>query len=248
MMSLATVSTGKLIRQQFIYKCYAVADLWRSLVVIQLIAVLFSVLGTGGMSTSDDMFSLRISTFSNDTVFMFTIFWLVIISALITTKNYRYEDFSYVTTRNISQASNAILLLAIVLLSSLFIVMSNYVIYLAILIFRDTSFYPGMASVGTPGEMLLSLGAVFGYAIVAAAGGYFIGVLIQLSKVFIAVIPVVLFGPAMMGTSLALYEFFYEFYAQEASLTLFLVKMLITAAILYLAGVSILNRREVREL
>ncbi|WP_404407443.1 hypothetical protein [Jeotgalibacillus malaysiensis] len=47
-MSLATVSTGDVIRQQVIYKWYSYTDLLRSLVLLQVIAIVFSALGTGG--------------------------------------------------------------------------------------------------------------------------------------------------------------------------------------------------------
>ncbi|MBM7579561.1 hypothetical protein [Jeotgalibacillus terrae] len=246
-MSLATVSTGNLIRQQIIYKCYAMADLWRSLVVIQLIAIFFSAIGSGGMSTSDDMFSLSISSFSNDAVFMFTVFWILVSSALITSKGYRYEDFSYVTTRMISQVSNGILLLITVLTASLFTVMSNYVIYMAVYLFRDIEFYPGLASVGAPGELLLTFLAMTGYLLLASAVGYFFGVLIQISKYFIAIVPIMIFGPTMVRP-LFIYEFGYDFYAQEPSVFLFLVKTIGTALVLYVCGVALMNRKEVREI
>ncbi|MFB1082893.1 hypothetical protein [Jeotgalibacillus sp. JSM ZJ347] len=245
-MSLATVSTGNIIRQQVIYKCYAMADLWRSLVVIQLIAIFFSALGSGGMGTSDDIFSLSVSTFSNDIVFFFTVFWMLVASALITSKSYRYEDFSYVTTRLISQVSNGILLLVTVLTASLFTILSNYVIYLSIFLFRNDEFYPGLATVGAPGELLLTFSAMFGYLLIASAVGYFFGVLIQFSKFFIAIIPLVLFGPTMVR-SLFIFEFGYYFYAQESSIILFMTKTIITALLLYAASILVMNRKEVRE-
>ncbi|TFE02067.1 hypothetical protein [Jeotgalibacillus salarius] len=246
-MSLATVSTGDVIRQQVIYKCYAMADLWRSLVVIQLIAIIFSALGSGGMGTSDDMFSLDVTTFSTDTVFLFTVFWLIVTSALITSKSYRFEDFSYVTTRGISQASNGILLLLTVFTATVFTIMSSYVIFMTILVFDKGDFYPGLASVGTPGEVYLSFLAIFGYLLVAAGAGYFFGILIQISKLFIGIIPVILFGPLFVRSYL-IYEFGYQFYALETSITLFMIKAIGTALVLYGAGSLILNKKEVREI
>lgn len=245
-MSLAAVSTGDVIRQQVIYKWYSYTDLLRSLIFLQVIAIIFSAIGTGGMGTSDDMFSLEVTTYSTNLVFAFTVFWLLITPAMITSKNYLYEDFSYVTTRFVTQISNAILLIAVVLIATTFTVMSSYLIYLIMALVNPAQYFPGLSTVGSPGELFVGGAGMFGYYLIAVAIGYLFGTLIKISKLFFVLIPILLVVPDLLEAYF-LYEFLNMFYVQESSILLFLIKAVITALAAYSVAILILNKREVRE-
>ncbi|AJD90037.1 hypothetical protein JMA_07200 [Jeotgalibacillus malaysiensis] len=245
-MSLATVSTGDVIRQQVIYKWYSFTELLRSLVFMQVIAIIFSAIGTGGMGTSDDMFSLEVTTYSANIVFAFTLFWLLVTPAMITSKNYMYEDFSYVTTRLITQISNAIFFVAVTLIATVFTVLSSYLIYLIMSLTRPAQYFPGLSTVGSPGELFIAGAGIFGYYLIAVAIGYLFGALLKISKLFFVLIPMVLFVPGLLDAYF-FYEFLNMFYVQESSLLLFLFKAVLTALAGYGAAVLILNKREVRE-
>ncbi|MDZ5713258.1 hypothetical protein [Jeotgalibacillus haloalkalitolerans] len=246
-MSLATVSTGDVIRQQVIYKWYSYTYLLRSLVLLQVIGIIFSAIGSGGMATTNDLFSIEVSTYSTNTVFAFTIFWMFVTPAMLTAKNYLYEDFSFVTNRFISQVSNAILFASVVLIAAIFTVLSSYLIYLIMLLVRPAEYFPGLSTVGSPGELFIAGAGMFGYYLMAVALGYLFGTLLKISKLFFALIPAIIFVPNILQ-NYVLFEFAHLFYVQESSLLIFLVKALFTAVILYGLAVALTNNSEVREI
>lgn len=75
--------------------------------------------------------------------------------------------------------------------------------------------------------------------------GYLVGTLVQLSKLFIVVLPVVIFGFEITSSIYPLIPIG-EFYFQEQSFIVFLVKVLITIAILFSVTGILSNRMEVR--
>ncbi|WP_404407445.1 hypothetical protein [Jeotgalibacillus malaysiensis] len=192
------------------------------------------------------MFSLEVTTYSTNVVFVFTVFWLLVTPAMITSKNYLYEDFSFVTTRLITQISNAIFFTAVTLIATIFTVMSGYLIYMIMSLVRPAQYFPGLSTIGSPGELFITGAGMFGYYLMAVAIGSLFGTLLKISKLFFVLIPAVLFFPVFLQTYV-LNEWLFSFYVQESSLLIFLVKAIATALILYSLAIFLINKREVRE-
>ncbi|WP_394232072.1 hypothetical protein [Niallia oryzisoli] len=249
-MSLSTVNTSKVVKQQYILKLKANFDAFSSLVWIQLLAILFSLGGVASQGFQSDGMSVSIKYFSADMVIAFTMIWGLVTAITITTKPYRYYDFSFVTNRVTSSLSNILYLCTASVIGGVTAVMAKGLLIIIGYFFLDFQLLDYYSQPFHVRDFLIGNIATVLYIIFICSIGYFIGALAQISKLFIAVIPVLFVGSmlldGMMGREPIAMKIL-SFYFQESSFSLFVVKTLISTVLFFAASISILNRMEVRK-
>lgn len=250
MMSLTTISMGSLVKKQYQFKLKSYVGLFNSLMVVQLLAIVFSFVGSGqsggGGSYGPDV---RISYYSADAVVYFTIMWAFISAILITTKAYREDDFTFVTNRLSGNLSNILLLLSASVIGGVTAVLSGYLIKALIYYVFDFNQVIGIGSGPSLQEFFIGLVATILTVFLFSSLGYLVGTLIQLHRTFVVVLPVVFFGLLIIaGKMTGVYSLFSisEFYFQESSFWLFFFKIIITATLLFSGAALMSNRWEVR--
>ncbi len=249
-MSLLSVSTAEIVKKQFLFKLKANIDALSSLVLIQLLAMLFSLGGVASQGSHSDGLSILIKYFSSDMVIAFTMIWGLVTAITITTKPYRYFDFSFVTTRVTSSLSNIIYLIVAsviggvtaMLAKGLLFIIGYFFLDFQLLDFYIQPFHAHHFIIGTIASVL--------YIFFISSIGYFIGTLVQVSRLFIVGIPVLFIGSMfldgmMQREPIAMKTL--QFYFMERSLFFFTIKILISTALLFAASICILNRMEVRK-
>ncbi|WP_227396415.1 hypothetical protein [Jeotgalibacillus aurantiacus] len=246
-MSLTNVSTAEVIKKQFVFKLSTYKDFWRSLLIVQLIGLVFSSVANTGGSMMSDYYSVNISTYSINVVFFFTLFWAAITAFLIASRSYRYEDFSFITNRLTSSISSALFIVTVTFTAAVFTVLSSYVIFMVMKIVADSDTLPGTTVIGGFGEQTVTFIGIFGYLLLIASAGYLLGNLVQIHRAFIILIPILFVLPGMMTVRFPVINYIFEFYFQESSVLLFAVKMLLTATVFFLLAVLGLRREDVRE-
>ena len=91
------------------FKINAYNGLIYSLIILQVLGILLGgVAGSSGTSIDNTTISLNTSTI--DISFIFVSLLAISVGNLITTKAYRYDDFSFVATRLSSNIANCIVL------------------------------------------------------------------------------------------------------------------------------------------
>lgn len=105
-MSLTEVSLASVVIKQYKYKLKAYLGVFSSLVVLQILGVIFSFSGSGSMGTGAYGINVNISYYSADIVIFFTIIWGFISALLMTTRAYRDDDFVLITNRVSSNLSS----------------------------------------------------------------------------------------------------------------------------------------------
>ncbi|MDG5472948.1 hypothetical protein P6709_14435 [Jeotgalibacillus sp. ET6] len=245
-MSLSKITLGEAVKKQYKYKLFSYYDAIKSLLIIQLIAIVFSFIGSGGSSTSDMNVTISVDTYSSDVVFFFTVLWMFITAILLTTRAYRYEDFSFITNRISSQLANTLYLLTGAAAGTITTVLSTFLLYVIFYFTNSSETIFGYSAAGSPGELMLAAGGTFFYLLAAAALGYFLGVLTQINRLlgFFAA-AILLFLPMFLG-QFYIFNQISTFYFQESSLLLFGLKILLSALLLFCAAILLLNKREVR--
>lgn len=246
MMSLTTLSTGNLVKKQFQYKMKAYIGVFGSLMVIQILAILFSLGGGSGMSGGGTYaLSVNIRYYSADMVIAFTMLWAFISAILVTTKAYREDDFTFVTNRITANLSNIAFLGIASIIGGITAILSGFLLKTLMYYILDYGQIIGIST--TPGiqEFMVGLFATVMLVFLCSSLGYLVGTLVQLSKLFIVVLPVVIFGFEITSSIYPLIPIG-EFYFQEQSFIVFLVKILITIAILFSVTGILSNRMEVR--
>ena len=248
-MSLTEAKLLDIVRTQFQYKMKAYVSVFSSLLVVQLISVLFSTNGSRMMGTSYNGFSIDINYYTGDISIIFTLIWSFITAIIITTKAYRNDDFVFVSNRLSSHLSNVAFLLfasvigggTAVLTGQLFKVMMN-------LILNDG--YVMGSAIPFP-ELLLSMVVSTLYVFLLASLGYFVGMLVQLNRWFSVLFPTFVIGYMIIGSRvggepLLIVEIF-KFYVQETVLIVFLAKIILTSGLLFFLSSFLTNKLEVRQ-
>lgn len=243
-MSLAATSLMETVKKQYLFKLKANIDTYSGLVAIQVLGLLFSLGGIGGFGYH----YFEVTYFSANIVIAFTIFWGLVSGITIMTKPVRDVDFTFVTNRLSSTLSNILFLMTASLLGAVTAMLSRYVLIFISNFFMDKQLFYDASM--TMGDFFLGILTTFLYIFLVSAVGYLIGTLVQVSRLFIFLIPVLFFGSMMVDTTMLGREpvvaKWFSFYFLESSLWLFVIKTLVTSALCYLASLAIFNRMEVR--
>ncbi|MHC0039486.1 hypothetical protein [Pseudoneobacillus sp. C159] len=245
-MSLTRVNLAEVIKKQYLFKLKANIDAFSSLIGIQLIGILFSFAGVGSMGGSSEYLSINVKYYSSDLVIGFTMVWAFMSAITITTKPYRHHDFTFVTNRVSSNLSNALFLATASIIGGLTAMLSGKLITVLSHLFFSLEIIGGRISVG---DFLIGIVVATSYIFLAGSIGYFIGALVQVHKIFILLIVSFVFGLMFLETFIQKDSFIngaFQFYFGEPVLIVFLLKVLLTSALLFLASIRIFNRMEVR--
>jgi len=248
-MSLTKVSLTNVVKKQYVYKLKAYSQVFMSLIFLQLLAVFFSLNGVGGMAGGDESIDVEVKYFSSDYVTAFTMLWGFITAILITTKAYRNDDFVFVTNRVSSNLSNAVFLLTASFIGGITAMLSSYLLKVIIYYFISDVPIKSTTILEAPLELLLGIFSTFLYIFLFCALGYLVGTLVQISKAFTVLLPAAFFGGLILdglrGKSGAI-AYVFEFFFTESSLPLFIVKIIVSAGLLFSGAFVLSNRLEVR--
>ncbi|SEN23212.1 hypothetical protein SAMN05192533_110112 [Mesobacillus persicus] len=245
-MSLTTTSLAETVKKQYFYKLKANIDSFSSLVGIQILAILFSLGGISSSGMGGSFVNVNVKYYSPDLVLVFTLIWSFITAVTITTRPYRNHDFSFVTSRLSSSLSNILFLVTASVLGSVTALLSGNLLQMISYLILNEQLY----NIGSGAEhMVLGFVVAFLYLMLIGACGYLIGSLIQVSKLFVLLFPILFIGLLFLEgvvTNGFIVSNVYKFYAMESVLFLFVGKTVLTAVALFIAAISILNRLEVR--
>ncbi|SET00951.1 hypothetical protein SAMN05216389_104153 [Oceanobacillus limi] len=248
-MSLTAVTLGNVVKKLYIFKMKSYMGLFTSLVILQLLALLFSLSGVGSSGGSINGNYVSVTYYSADMVIAFTLLWSFISAIMITTKAYREDDFIFVTNRFISNLANIAFLITASLIGAITALLSSFLLKVVIYYFVQVEPAINSSMVYSPMEFILGMVTTFGYIFLFSAVGYLIGSFVQFHKLFMFLIPVLLIGfivpVSRNGFNILIYAG--EFYFQEPSFFLTIMKVVGTVGILFSASILLLNQREVRK-
>ncbi|TYS70445.1 hypothetical protein FZC76_00675 [Sutcliffiella horikoshii] len=251
MKSLSKVSFDQVVKKQFLYKLSAYSGVFISLIILQVIAVLFSLNGVGNSSGGSELVRLNIHYYSANLIFVFTMLWVFIVSIIITSKAYRNDDFSFVTNRLSSDLSNVCFVVLVSTIGTITALMSKYLLQVIVLLLpKFDSLYHSPVSMNIGSFLVIGILTAFLYVLLCGAAGYFVGTLVRVSSLFKILVPVLFVGYLFFGGFISqvsglanIVEFFYL----ESSFIVFVLKVLITVLVLFASSVAIFNRMEVRQ-
>jgi hypothetical protein len=247
-MYLTEVSMWDIVKKQFRFKLKSFRGMFTSLIVLQIIGILLSLNGDGMSGGGSNYFDHSLNYYSGNVIFGFVMIWAFISAILMTTRGYRYDDYSFVTDKLTSHFSNILFLLAASFISGITVLLANRVVILIIYFFRD--------NVSMTGQPLTFQGALFGmvgitfYIFMMGSLGYLAGSLVQVSKIFIVVLPAVIIGGIVFESSLtrspSLVPDVFSFFGLEESLVVFMLKVLLVSMLSWLAAILSSMKLEVK--
>lgn len=247
-MSLTHVRLATVVKKQYIFKLKAYHHFFATLIVLQLIGMLFSLGGIGASVASSMDVDIMVTYYSADQLLIFTMFWIFMSAVLITTVDYHDVTFTFVTNRLSNHLANTLFLMTASLIGGVTAYLGGFLIKIATRFF-DSGY---LVETGLPATWLEFVSGCVGlFFILFLLGlcGYLAGILIRFSTMFIVIIAGSMIGfftlSSQWGEANLVVKLF-AFYFQEASLLLFSLKMVGTAVMLLLLAVMLANRQEVR--
>ncbi|MFC3018030.1 hypothetical protein [Virgibacillus litoralis] len=247
-MSLTDPSLAVVVRKQIQFKMKSCIGMFSTLIVLQLIALVFSFGGTGMMGGTRSSLEYEMNYYSADIILVFTMLWAFINAILIKTKDYREDDFVFVTNRVSSNLSNIVLLLIVSIVGAITAMLSSYLLRIGIYFFSDNKeiIYTEVEFL----ELLTGIIAAGLFIFLFSGLGYIIGTLVQLNKTFAFIIPVVFLGFIFlveMSSEVHLLLEIGKFYFNEESFWLLTSKTIMTSGLLFTAAMLVSNRLEVKQ-
>lgn len=246
-MSLSEINYGGLVKKQFLYKLRAYTGVFSSMLLLQVIAIFFSF-STYARSLGRFGVDVNIDYHSADIIIVFTMLWAFINTINIITKKYREDDFAFVTNRMSNNLSNILFLFFASIIGGITAILSVFLL-------RVISYFL-MGNQSILGYDVLYSAQVFSgtlvtilYLFLFCSLGYIAGMLIQLHRTLVVVVPVLIVGLlitiGLSGSNVILHMI--EFYAMETNALLFVCKTVITSILLFIGAIIISNRLEVRQ-
>lgn len=252
MMSLSKVSLGDIVKKQYQLKLKSYIGFWGSLIVLQLVAILFSLSSIGNGISGGSYLELSMDYYTADYVVIFTMIWAFIISSQIMSRENREGDYTFVTNRLASNLSNIVFLFTVSVISGILAILSGFLLKVMIRFLLNYSHILGTGIASDLKVFLKGMMATILYIFVVSALGYLVGALIQLSKLFIALLPVLFLGLIFISARAGsadqwnIFSWVFKFYFQEPIFLLFFMKMVITSGLIFLGAILLTNRLEVR--
>lgn len=244
-MSLSTVKLSQTIRNQYIFKLKSNIGLFSSLIILQALAMLFS-LGGAGMSGGS---FYTISYYTADYMIVFTMIWAFIVAIQLMTKDYRNHDFTFVTNRLGSSVANVLFLLTASIIGAITSLLSGYLLKVIVYYsfkrgFLNSAFSPPLK------ELIFGFIATILFIFIISLVGYLVGTIVQVNRAFVILLPVLFLGTLFMAAQSGqdnLLIMIGEFYLQEFTFGLFLIKMVMTGLLLWISVRLLSNRLEVKQ-
>ncbi|ASF38240.1 hypothetical protein CEH05_03575 [Halobacillus halophilus] len=250
MTSLTEVSTREVIGKQYHYKLKAYMGILTSLVTVQLLGLLFSLNGVGSRSLGTFGLDLNINYYSADMIIIFTFFWGFMSALLMTTKAYREDDFAFITNRFSSNMSSVAFIATVSVIGGLTAIMASFLLKVVVYFILGNKEVIGTGLASGPLTFTEGVLAMILLVFLFSSLGYLAGIIVQVHRVFVVLLPVLFFGGLQYLSSTEnwnLPAFMFEFYFQESLFLLFAAKVVASAALVFTIALWISDQLEVKK-
>ncbi|WHX41365.1 hypothetical protein QNH36_04185 [Mesobacillus sp. AQ2] len=249
MMSLTKINLWDIVKKQFRFKLKSYRGMFTSLMILQIIGILFSLAGEGGGGGSTENFSYDMKNYSGNIVLAFMMIWAFISAIVVTTQAYRFDDYAFVANRMSSHIANILFLAWASVIGGVTFLLASQSLKLSVLFLQEREFIESQRL--STLQMAEGLAGTILYLFLFTALGYLVGMLVQRNRIFIIILPALFFGSifinVFVGSESTLVIDIGQIFVKETSLLLFLLKVLFTSAIAFGSAILISDSLEVRK-
>jgi hypothetical protein len=249
MMYLTEVSMWSVVKKQLRFKLKSYRGVFTSLIWLQLLAISFSMGGEASSGGGSQNFSYDLRYYTGNMILAFMMIWAFISAVIVTTQAYRYDDFTFVGNRLSSHLANSMFLSLASVVGGITVLLASQLMKIIVMFFQDREYIASAPL--TFSQFSLGMAAMILYIFLFAALGYLTGTLIQISKVFIVILPALFFGGlivhGMLTQQSTLLLNIGGFFFSEPSFLVLFLKVLLVSSLAFGASMLISNRMEVRK-
>lgn len=241
------------VKKQVRYKFNAYTGVFTSLLILQIIGVLFGFSMAGNSSGSygaGGALIIKRDHFTGDLPVVFTLIWAFTTGVIMTTKAYRQDIFSLVSNRLSHHLSSGLFLLITSVIAGISMALAGSIIRFSTFFRTETMIVSSNSVFQNPFDFFSVIVTAILYTILLMSIGYLIGSITQRSKVFIVILVIVVFVLPMFQLNLNLENTIAtvaQFFGEETSLFIFFVKVIITALLLFAVSIGLTNKLEVHK-
>ena len=242
-MSLNNVSMAQNLKNQVKWKLSSYSSVFMTIIVVQIIASLLTLNGTGQMSSGNSEVRLDIHSYSLDSMLIFSMITMFIISAMLASKHMLEENLSIVTTRLTASISTIISQLFTCLIVLCTALSSFYMFALVLRLRNPQEQFSVQIAVEAKALFLF-----FSLLVVLSAIGFFVGSFFQANRWTLAIIGVMVFIGMflyLVPSSQTINHLDGETIAADTKVWLTSLKCLAISAVIYAVTIYVRNQQEV---
>lgn len=242
-MSLNHPSLWNVVKSQTTYKWLSYKSVFQGLIAVQVIAIVFSLMGVGSGSRGMGHIDLSIQFVSGDIVFFFTCLWAFFIAVSLDRDDNRLADQIFVTSIFSRQLANVLFIVVANLIGAITIVTASFVVKMIhIWIYGLDSFV--FFGEYTLSGMVVFLITTFFYLMLIGSVGYLVGSIMRQGRL-IKLLVIVFLGALIIVQDERLVPII-TFFGQESNLFLFVLKVLLTSLASFGLAAVVTHRLEVQ--
>lgn len=141
MQSLTNISLKNIVKKQVKWKVKLYISALSSLVIVQIIfAVLTSSTGSESYGSGSGNLNVHFFNYSLDMFLMISAIWAFVVALLFTTKAYRIDDLSVISSRTSSAIANILVMIIYSFIAVILMISTYYLQVLGILLVEKKSF------------------------------------------------------------------------------------------------------------
>jgi len=247
MNTIQTISFD-IVKTQYLFKLRAHHGMFSTMIVVQIIAVLFSF-GNNSVGSGINNVSVNSVIYSGQMIIVLTIAWAAIMGFRLTIKQSKDLMFTFVTDRKTNHISNVLFIITLSIIGGVSAYLLSFIFKISMYLWKDSTMLLFNEEL-TLKALLIGLVATVFYTLLLAALAYFVGEIIQLHKVFVVIVPVTILGSIVMSENVDNVEWINRivpFVVFENNFLLFLMKCISIIIVLFFFSTFIGLRLEVRK-
>lgn len=231
-----------MLKKQFFYKVHAHYSMFSTMVMMQLIGLIFSIGGENyGIGTSHIELDMKVS--SGSIVIAFTFFWIFIMAMMMTMRPAKSMMYTFITNKRINHLSNLLFIVFLSMIGGVSSYLLGFFIKLVTFLLYGSENILFVERVMLK-EAILGIAVTILYMLLISSIGYFLGEIFSLHKIFIVVIPVVFAGFLIVFHE-SMIEPLFSFFTEENHFIIFTIRVLFVVSILFLIAFQLDRRSEV---
>jgi len=240
---------SKVVGTQYAYRLRAYSDFFNKLIIFQVIAGVLSLNPIVSMGMGSNLANINLEIYSTSLILSATMLWSLIMGLILAQKQRRAGDFRFVGNQLSLNLANILFLLTSSIIAGLTTVLSNGLLKIVLVVVLRKTWMFDMLYNMTVLQMIQGTIASILYILLFGAFGYWIFSMIAMRNkvryLLGALVLVMLFMLGWFG-KFNIFEFLYEVYFQESIFWLFVMKMLVSIAVLLGFSTIVSNELEVR--